>query len=105
WKEVLTENKYKLGLAALYEVGKTRVEALGEAEEVVDMVDYYSSELKNNNGYQRPMNELVANETAVSVLRPYGVFAVIAPFNFPVALSVGPIIAALLGGNAIVFKP
>ncbi|WP_163414082.1 aldehyde dehydrogenase family protein, partial [Escherichia coli] len=42
WKEVLTENKYKLGLAALYEVGKTRVEALGEAEEVVDMVDYYS---------------------------------------------------------------
>jgi 1-pyrroline-5-carboxylate dehydrogenase len=105
WRAVLAAEKYQLGLASLYEIGKSRLEAIGEAEEAVDMLDYYPSELKANNGYRRRMNELVANETAVSVLRPYGVFAVIAPFNFPVALSIGMIAAALLGGNAVVFKP
>lgn len=105
WKEVLAEEKYRLGLAALYEVGKSRLEAIGEAEEAVDMLDYYPSELQNNNGYRRPMNQLVEGETAESVLRPYGVFAVIAPFNFPVALSIGMIVGALLGGNSVVYKP
>jgi acyl-CoA reductase-like NAD-dependent aldehyde dehydrogenase len=105
WRAALAEQKFELGLAALYEVGKSRIEAIGEAEECLDMVDYYSSELKANNGYARPMNELVANETARSVMKPYGVFAVIAPFNFPLALAVGMISGALLTGNAVVFKP
>jgi 1-pyrroline-5-carboxylate dehydrogenase len=105
WKAALSSEKYQLGLAALYEVGKSRIEAIGEAEESVDMLDYYPSELRNNKGYRRPMNELVAHETAISVLRPYGVFAVIAPFNFPVALSIGMIAGALLSGNSVVFKP
>jgi acyl-CoA reductase-like NAD-dependent aldehyde dehydrogenase len=105
WRAALAERKYELGLAALYEIGKSRNEAIGEAEECLDMVDYYSSELQANNGYTRRMNELVANETAISILKPYGVFAVIAPFNFPLALSVGMISGALLTGNAVVFKP
>lgn len=105
WKSVLAEQKYELGLAALYEIGKSRMEAVGEAEEAVDMVDYYASMLRSNNGYALAMNELVANETARSVLKPYGVFAVIAPFNFPLALSIGMISGALLTGNAVVFKP
>ena len=105
WKRVLAEQKYQLGLAALYEIGKSRIEAIGEAEEAVDMLDYYRSELRANNDYARNTNQLVANETARSVLKPYGVFAVIAPFNFPLALSVGMISGALLTGNAVVFKP
>jgi 1-pyrroline-5-carboxylate dehydrogenase len=39
------------------------------------------------------------------VLRPWGVFAVIAPFNFPIALAAGPAAAAMLAGNTVVFKP
>src|SRR2546428_11425932 len=39
------------------------------------------------------------------VLRPYGVFACIAPFNFPLALSTGMSGAALVAGNAVVYKP
>ena len=105
WKGVLAERKYQLGLAALYEIGKSRIEAIGEAEEALDMLDYYPSELRANNDYARNMNELVTNETARSVLKPYGVFAVIAPFNFPLALSVSMITGALLTGNAVVFKP
>src|SRR5262245_50411659 len=40
-----------------------------------------------------------------SVLRPYGVWAVISPFNFPLALAAGPAGAALVAGNTVVFKP
>ncbi len=105
WKAVLAEDKYQLGLAALYEVGKSRLEAIGESEEAVDMLDYYPGELRVNNGYRRAMTELVQHETATSVLRPYGVFAVVAPFNFPVALSIGMITGALMGGNSVVYKP
>jgi 1-pyrroline-5-carboxylate dehydrogenase len=43
--------------------------------------------------------------TNLSVLRPYGVWAVISPFNFPVALGGGPAGAALVAGNTVVFKP
>ncbi|MER9330616.1 aldehyde dehydrogenase family protein [Mesorhizobium sp. M0488] len=105
WREALATRKYDLGLAALYEIGKSRIEAIGEAEECVDMVDYYASELRANNGFVRPMNELVENETATSFMKPYGVFGVIAPFNFPLALSIGMVSGALLTGNAVVYKP
>src|SRR5262249_12834280 len=40
-----------------------------------------------------------------SVLRPYGVWAVISPFNFPLALAAGPSGGALVAGNTVVFKP
>jgi len=40
-----------------------------------------------------------------TLLKPYGVFAVIAPFNFPFALATGMITGALLGGNTVIFKP
>jgi 1-pyrroline-5-carboxylate dehydrogenase len=39
------------------------------------------------------------------VLRPYGVWAVISPFNFPLALAAGPAGGALVAGNTVVFKP
>lgn len=105
WRGVLSEDKYKLGIASLFEVGKSRIEAIGEAEESVDMLTFYPNELKRNDGYRRQMIEMVPNETAISVQRPYGVFAVIAPFNFPVALSIGMITGALITGNAVVYKP
>jgi hypothetical protein len=43
--------------------------------------------------------------TNYSVLRPYGVWLVISPFNFPDALTGGPAGAALVAGNTIVIKP
>jgi hypothetical protein len=38
-------------------------------------------------------------------MRPYGVWAVISPFNFPMALSAEPMGAALVAGNTVVLKP
>jgi 1-pyrroline-5-carboxylate dehydrogenase len=93
------------GLMAI-EVGKTRLEALGEVEEAADLIRYYSKTAQDNAFYDHPMDNL--GDAAVhtrSILRPHGVFAVISPFNFPMALAVGPTSAAMLAGNTVVFKP
>jgi 1-pyrroline-5-carboxylate dehydrogenase len=89
-----------------YEVGKNRIESLGEVEESADLIRYYSQTMEDNAGYDHPMGNL--GDTAVhtrSILRPHGVFAVISPFNFPMALCTGPSSAALMAGNTVVVKP
>jgi 1-pyrroline-5-carboxylate dehydrogenase len=63
--------------------------------------------MERNDGFIHEMGKLNPddpNEVNVSVLRPYGAWVVISPFNFPLALSAAPIAAALLTGNTVVFK-
>ena len=86
-------------------MGKNRVEALGEIEETADLYAYYAEEMRKNAGYVREMGRLVPTDTNTSVLRPYGVWAVIAPWNFPYALLGAPAAAALVAGNTVVMKP
>jgi 1-pyrroline-5-carboxylate dehydrogenase len=78
---------------------------MGEVEESVDMLRYYCDQLDAERGFERPMHRAFPSEATTTVLRPHGVFGVIAPFNFPVALSVGMLAGALLGGNTVVYKP
>lgn len=100
----IRKRKWELGAAMSLEVGKSRMEAMGEVEESADLIDYYSRIMEENNGFIRPMGPS-PKETTSSVLRPYGVFACISPFNFPLALATGMSSAALIAGNVIVFKP
>jgi len=96
-----------LELAAwmMLEVGKTRLEALAEAEESADLLRYYAAQLEGNAGYRRALLRLSLDESTESVFHPYGAWAVISPFNFPSALATGMIGAALVTGNTVVFKP
>jgi 1-pyrroline-5-carboxylate dehydrogenase len=105
WAKELDRRKYDLGMAALYEVGKSRLEAIGEAEEAVDLIIWYCDEMERNQGFVRPMNRAIAKEETTCLLKPVGVFAVIAPFNFPVALPCNMLGACLIAGNTAVFKP
>ncbi len=103
--EQIRKRRHELAAIMSLEVGKNRLESLGDAEESADLIDYYADQLQDNNGYERPLGQLSPNERTLDVLRPYGVFVVIAPFNFPLALSTGMSGAALLAGNAVVYKP
>ena len=90
------------------EVGKNRMEALGDVQETADLIGYYCDQMETMAGFVRPLADdpLVRfHSMNRSVLRPYGVWVVISPFNFPVALAGGPAGAALVAGNAVVFKP
>src|SRR4029078_7785991 len=89
----------------MFEGGKSGLEAVGEAEEAVDLVDWYCDEMERNRGFERPMSRAMPREETICQLRPIGVFAVIAPFNFPVALACNMLGACLVAGNTAVFKP
>ncbi len=97
----------KFDLAALMslEVGKNRLEAMGDAEESADLIEYYCRQMEEANGFVREMDRVTPAERNIDIQRPYGVFACIAPFNFPLALSTGMSAAALMAGNAVVYKP
>jgi 1-pyrroline-5-carboxylate dehydrogenase len=102
---VIRKRKYEIAAVMSLEVGKSRMEAMGDAEESADLIDYYAKMVTDNDGYVKPLGKLLPNENTRSVLRPFGVFVCIAPYNFPMALSTGMSAAALLAGNAVVYKP
>ncbi|MGC4104919.1 MAG: aldehyde dehydrogenase family protein [Thermomicrobiales bacterium] len=103
--EVVRERKFRLTAIMIRECGKSRTEAIGEVEEVADLFDEYANQMEAADGYALKMDSLDPREQNVSVLKPFGVWAVLSPFNFPTALAGGPISAALLAGNTVVFKP
>ncbi len=103
--DVLEERKWDIAIACLIEVGKSRLEAIGEVEEAIDLIRHYCAEIERSDGFRETLGGAASAEQCNVVLRPYGVFGVIAPFNFPVALAVGMMSAALVAGNTVVFKP
>lgn len=106
-RRVAEDTRGRIGeIAAIVsaETGKTRLEAVGETQEVLDMIGHYTALMEENNGYHLQQKS-TATEQNYDVLVPYGVFAVISPFNFPVALTVGMMTGALVTGNTVVLKP
>jgi 1-pyrroline-5-carboxylate dehydrogenase len=104
--DLISERQMELAALMAIEVGKNRLEALGDTEETADLIRYYCDQMEANDGFDRPMGNL--GDTTVhtrSVLKPHGVWAIISPFNFPLALSGGPSGGALVAGNAVVYKP
>ncbi|HJQ96754.1 MAG TPA: aldehyde dehydrogenase family protein [Candidatus Polarisedimenticolaceae bacterium] len=103
--EAISRRRTELAALMSIEVGKNRLEAMGDAEEAADLLRYYAQQIEDAEGFERPLEKLLPGEDTRSVLRPYGVFAVIAPFNFPLALAAGMAGGALVAGNTVVFKP
>jgi len=105
--DVMEARVYDIAAALVLEVGKNRMEALGEAQETVDFFRCYADDFESHGGYEVALPddplEGVASHNR-SVMRPYGVWSVIAPFNFPLALAGGPAAAALVTGNTVVVK-
>jgi len=105
---IMDRRIFEMGAVMALEVGKNRMESLGDVAETADLLRYACDQMEANNGYIAEMGRdpLVGlTSTNVSVLRPYGVWLVISPFNFPAALSGGPTGAALVAGNTVVLKP
>ena len=105
---LIEERIYTLGAAMTLDVGKNRMESLGDVQETADLMYYACNQMEQNNGFIKKMGKdpLVGYEAVnTSVLRPYGVWLVISPFNFPFALTGGPTGAALVAGNSVVIKP
>ncbi|MGH2443201.1 MAG: aldehyde dehydrogenase family protein [Chloroflexota bacterium] len=103
--ENFRSRKYDIGALLALEAGKARLEAMGEVEEAADLITTYCDQMEGRNGFDIEMSRLTDREVNHSLLRPFGVWVVIAPFNFPIALATGMLAGALIGGNTVVFKP
>jgi 1-pyrroline-5-carboxylate dehydrogenase len=103
--DLISERRNELAALMTLEVGKNRFEALADAEESADLIRYYSQQVEDTDGFDRPMGKLSPREKTRDILKPYGVFGIISPFNFPLALAAGMSSGALLAGNTVVFKP
>src|SRR3954452_23176249 len=103
--DVIRERVLEMAAVVTLETGKPRVESIAEVEEAVDLIETYCAQIEQNAGFEVPLGTLSPNEENRSVLRPFGVFGVIGPFNFPVALVTGMTAGALVAGNAVVLKP
>jgi len=104
---LIEERVYDIAAALTLEVGKNRMEALGEAQEAADFFQVYCDDFERAHGFARELpNDPLAGYTSRnrSVLKPYGAWVVITPFNFPIALAAGPTAAALITGNTVVLK-
>lgn len=103
--QIMIERRPMLSALMTLENGKNRVEAYYDTDEAIDFLKYYAWQMREHKGYVVPMGKPFPDETCVSVMRPWGVFAVVGPFNFPVAIPTGMTTGALITGNAVVLKP
>jgi len=105
--QLIEERVYDLAAVLTLEVGKNRMEALGEVQESADFFTLYTQDFEAQRGFDRALpDDPVAGYASHnrSLLKPHGPWVVIAPFNFPLALMAGPTAAALITGNTVVAK-
>jgi RHH-type proline utilization regulon transcriptional repressor/proline dehydrogenase/delta 1-pyrroline-5-carboxylate dehydrogenase len=86
------------------EGGKTLLDGIAEVREAVDFCHYYAMQARKN--FAEPM-EMPGPTGESNMLRTHGkgVFVCISPWNFPLAIFTGQIVAALVSGNAVLAKP
>ncbi|MFO7683736.1 MAG: aldehyde dehydrogenase family protein [Chloroflexota bacterium] len=102
---LMSDRLFDMGANMSLEIGKNRLEALGDVEETADLIRYNCDAVEKNNNFNFQLLAESDKHHNRSVLKPYGVWVVISPFNFPGALAGGPAGAALIAGNTVVLKP
>jgi 1-pyrroline-5-carboxylate dehydrogenase len=101
--QIIRERKFEYAALVCYEVGKTWVEADADVAETIDFCEFYGREMLRLSEPQKltPMR----GERNYLVYIPLGVGAVIPPWNFPMAIMAGLVVASLVTGNTVVLKP
>jgi RHH-type transcriptional regulator, proline utilization regulon repressor / proline dehydrogenase / delta 1-pyrroline-5-carboxylate dehydrogenase len=101
--ELLAQNRGRLIDLLQREGGKTLDDALAEWREAVDYCHYYAAQTRIALAPQAMPGP--TGESNALTYRGRGVFVCISPWNFPLAIFVGQVCAALVAGNAVVAKP
>jgi RHH-type proline utilization regulon transcriptional repressor/proline dehydrogenase/delta 1-pyrroline-5-carboxylate dehydrogenase len=100
--DVIRRRRFELAAWEVYECGKTWREADGDVCEAIDFCEYYA---RGAVELDHPPEVLVPGEENRLIYMPRGVAAIIAPWNFPLAILTGMTVAALATGNTVIIKP
>lgn len=98
----LCDQRFELAAWIVHEVGKSWEDADGDVAEAIDFCRFYAEQMV---AMSQPQRVDLAGEENEFHYRPRGVVAVIAPWNFPLAILSGMTVAALAMGNTVVIKP
>ena len=102
---LFSKQKFQLAAIMSFENGKTRIEAMNDVDEAIDFMRFYAYQLELNEGFEKETPHPNPNEKTKTVLKPYGVWGIITPFNFPSAIAIGMTTGVLITGNTAVLKP
>lgn len=94
---------FELSAWQVLEIGKQWDQAYADVGEAIDFLEYYAREMIRLGTPQRLGN--APGELNHYFYEPKGLAAVIAPWNFPLAISMGMASAAIVAGNPVIFKP
>jgi len=103
--DAFSNQKFRLAAIMAFENGKNRFEAMGDVDEAIDFMRFYSYQLEKNEGFCKTTAHPDPHEKTQTVMKPFGVWGIISPFNFPSAIAIGMTTGALLTGNTAVLKP
>jgi RHH-type transcriptional regulator, proline utilization regulon repressor / proline dehydrogenase / delta 1-pyrroline-5-carboxylate dehydrogenase len=101
--EIMRRKRLELASWEVFEVGKGWREADGDVIEAIDYLEYYAREMLRL--AQPRITQHLAGESNVYLYEPRGIAAIIAPWNFPLAILTGMTAAALVTGNCVIMKP
>ena len=106
-RDWLLDNQDRIAETMQRETGKVWAEASSETPYVMDLVNFYSKKARRYIGDEKvPAHSPLMKVKKLKVIyRPYPVVGVISPWNFPLILSLGDAIPALIAGAAVVIKP
>ncbi len=99
----MRERRHTFSAWMVFEVGKSWVEADADTAEAIDFLEFYAREMLRYDA-PPPITQLPGEKNSL-VYVPLGVGAVIPPWNFPLAITVGMTSAAIVTGNTTVVKP
>lgn len=101
--EIYETNQYELLSILIREGGKTIDDAIAELREAIDFCRYYATQMRKH------AEEIIlpgpTGERNSLSLHPKGIFVCISPWNFPLAIFTGQIVAGLVTGNMVIAKP
>ena len=103
--DLMEENRAELMGLCVREAGKTIDDALAEVREGIDFCRYYAMRGRADFNTEGRLMPGPTGERNTLHLTGRGVFVCISPWNFPLAIFIGQVAAALMAGNAVIAKP
>lgn len=102
--DLLAQHQGELIALCQREAGKTWHDSIDEIREAIDFCRYYATEALTH--FSSPSRQTNLDGSVVLMQRQgYGVFVCISPWNFPLAIFLGQVVAALVAGNTVIAKP